>query len=446
MAANPPLPLLIKPDMRRRLQQRYEEAQRLTTQQPPDFRQIHDLLAECLSVDAGNTLYLDTLMANLRRRDAATPKTTWLGKLLGGWRRGGTRTESSGLAVGTDTRVTAEQSILRSAGDRLWATPRSPELLRSLAEAAEEANLDQTELRYWQLAAENAPSDAEIFRGLASTLSRQGRFEEAAAEWQKLLAVAPSDAAAGAALAVLKPAAGTGGMELVTLRQSYAGQSGNVELGLRLTEALIAAEQFSEADKILGDVLGASGGDLRVLEQREKLQLAKSSQRVAIARRWAASDANAKAKRLVGQLEGEHQRLEIEIWNARTERMPKDWSVRVELARRLKQVGNYSGAIQRLEEAQRLKVNHPGALIELGECWQHLRQFEKALELYEKAVSKAASLSSNDEVLKLARYRAAVLAAALGQREFARQNLTAILGADPEYKDARQRLDKLGSN
>src|SRR5262245_44245350 len=88
MSANSPLPLLIKPDMRRRLQQRYEEAQRLTTQQPPDFRRIHELLAECLHVDAGNTLYLDALMANLRRREAAKPqpKTTWLGRWFGGGR------------------------------------------------------------------------------------------------------------------------------------------------------------------------------------------------------------------------------------------------------------------------------------------------------------------------------------------------------------------------
>jgi tetratricopeptide (TPR) repeat protein len=180
------------------------------------------------------------------------------------------------------------------------------------------------------------------------------------------------------------------------------------------------------------------------LEEREKLQMAKSNQRLAIARRWKEFDAHPKAQTLATQLEGEHQRLEIEIWNNRTERMPNDWSVRLELARRLKQVGNFSGAIQRLEEAQKLKVNHPGAFIELGECFQHLRQFEKALHLYEQAVSKAETLSSNDEVLKLARYRTGVLATALGQRDFARQNLQALVTADPGFKDARQRLDKLG--
>jgi len=38
--------MLVTPDLRRRLQQRHEEAQRLSAQPRPDFRQIHELLAE----------------------------------------------------------------------------------------------------------------------------------------------------------------------------------------------------------------------------------------------------------------------------------------------------------------------------------------------------------------------------------------------------------------
>jgi tetratricopeptide (TPR) repeat protein len=281
---------------------------------------------------------------------------------------------------------------------------------------------------------------------LAEALSRQGRFDEAVAEWGRLLSLAPGDAAATAALGVLQPPASQIPNEFTALRHAWKNQPGNSEAGLKLADALIAAEQFAEAEQVLADVQSAAGADLKVLEEREKLQMAKSSQRLAIARRWKDHDSHPKAKALLTQLESEHERLEIEIWNSRTERMPNDWAVRLELARRLKQVGNFSGAIQRLEEAQNLKVNHPAALIELGECFQHLRQFEKALELYEQAVSKAESLSPSDEVLKLARYRTGVLAAALGQRTFARQHLEALVATDPDYKDARQRLDKLGVN
>jgi hypothetical protein len=45
--------------------------------------------------------------------------------------------------------------------------------------------------------------------------------------------------------------------------------------------------------------------------------------------------------------------------------------------------------------------------------------------------------------LNLARYRAAVLATALGNLPDARQWLTEIIANDPSFKDARERLDKL---
>jgi tetratricopeptide (TPR) repeat protein len=279
---------------------------------------------------------------------------------------------------------------------------------------------------------------------MALTLSRQGRFDEATAHWKRLLALSPKDEQAQVGLEIMQPSELQASDELLALKQAWMDEQGNKETGLQLAGALIAAGLFSDADTILADVQAAAGADLQVLEQREQLQLAKGIRRLSIARRWAALDSHAKSQKLVTQFAGEYQRLDIEIWNQRTDRMPKDWGVRLELARRLKQVGNFSGAIQRLEEAQRLKMNHPGAFLELGECWQHLRQFERALGMYEKAIAKAEMLSSNDEVLKLARYRAGVLGAALGQREFARHNFRAIVAADPLYKDTQERLDKLG--
>ena len=63
----PPPSLLITPDMRRRLQQRYEEAVRLIANRPCDFARVHELLADCLRTDPGNILYLEALFANLQQ-------------------------------------------------------------------------------------------------------------------------------------------------------------------------------------------------------------------------------------------------------------------------------------------------------------------------------------------------------------------------------------------
>jgi len=177
---------------------------------------------------------------------------------------------------------------------------------------------------------------------------------------------------------------------------------------------------------------------------REELRLKRSEHRLMIARRRAASDPHPRAQQLIGRLEEEHNRLAIDLLGARSERLPTDWAVRLELARRLKRAANFSGAVQRLEEAARWNADEPDVLIELGECWQHLRQFGKALDFYQQAVGAAESAPDRHESLQLARYRAAVLAAAMGRINLARLHLSMIVAIDPTFKDARERLDKLG--
>jgi tetratricopeptide (TPR) repeat protein len=145
----------------------------------------------------------------------------------------------------------------------------------------------------------------------------------------------------------------------------------------------------------------------------------------------------------VQRLEAEHDRLHIDISHLRCERWPTDWQLRVELAARLMLAGNFSGALQRLEEARRLAPEEPAILLALGEGWQHLRQFDKALEYYEQAAARLAP-TTPAEVACRVDYRAAVLAEALGQPAAARRHLQAVVAREAAYKDAAERLRRLG--
>jgi tetratricopeptide (TPR) repeat protein len=145
-------------------------------------------------------------------------------------------------------------------------------------------------------------------------------------------------------------------------------------------------------------------------------------------------------------LAAEHNRLEIDIFHVRSERYPGDLSLRLELARRLKRSGNFSGAIQRLEEARADDRLAGEALVELGECWQHLRQYGKALDYYRRAIETDERLSvtsTTPRPLVGALYRIGVLAAAMNQPAEAKAALARLVAIEPDYKDARQRLDNL---
>jgi len=384
--------LLITPDLRRQLQQGYEQAQRLAAAAHPDFGRIHDLLAECVRADPGNHLYLEALLANLR---SWRPRRSWLPR----WLRG---RQSPAPAASLEYRA------LLGAPDRLRQSPDGAALYRELADAAGACDFGEVELRYWEAAMAIEPKSVESRTGLARALTRQGLFQQAAAAWSSLLGEAQTAAEAKTALADLEPQ---------------------------------ADEQFDKQERALAEAQAAGASPLKILAEREGLQLARAQRRLDIARRRAAADPHPRTELLVHRLGDELARLEIEMLHLRSERLPGDWQVRLELARRLKQAGNFSGAIQRLDEAARIQPGEAAVLVELGECWQHLRQFDKALDYYQQAIAAAPNSAG-----PLALYRAGVLASAMGRTGEARQLLARLVAIDPAFRDARERLDKLGGS
>ena len=81
-----------------------------------------------------------------------------------------------------------------------------------------------------------------------------------------------------------------------------------------------------------------------------------------------------------------------------------------------------------------------GATLEMGECFQHLKQYGNAMKCYQ---SGSTDETAKFEVRKLALYRAAVLATALKNLEAATGYLEKVIELDPSYRDAGPRLDKL---
>jgi thioredoxin-like negative regulator of GroEL len=426
-----PLPsLLITPDARRRLQQRYEEARRIRRQTPRDYRQVHQLLAECLRADPGNILYLESLLANLREWQPASWRT-WLPRWL--------RTAQPPLAEASENQALAR---LREAPERLLAHHRDSAVLGELAAAAGQCQLEEIEVVYWREAVRWAPDDVQSLAGLARALSWCGRFDDALAVWRQIPEPARDNEAAQAIEDLARGPLSAEAADPPSLEQVNPA---DLESALEAARRLALAGNFEAAEQLLGQAQSAAGGNLRVHEARESLQLARSDHRLTIARRRTASDPHPRAAALVGRIEQEHNRLEIDIFHVQSERHSDDFSLRLELARRLQKAGNYSGAIQRLEEVRASPALAPAATLLLGECWQRLRQFARALDLYSDAGEMAeVQTPMDDTTLAAALYRRGVLAAAMNLPAEAREAFRRLLAIDPAYKDARQRLDNLG--
>ena len=136
-------------------------------------------------------------------------------------------------------------------------------------------------------------------------------------------------------------------------------------------------------------------------------------------------------------------RQEIEIFGARVHRYPDNVTWKYELALRLKSAGKYQEAIKAFQEAIK-DVRRRGVIsLELGECFQAIKQYQLAMQNYEVAIE---ALTDRElENRKRALYRAGVLAAALKDIDAAQKHLSAVATLDFGYRDVAKRLDKLRS-
>ena len=109
---------------------------------------------------------------------------------------------------------------------------------------------------------------------------------------------------------------------------------------------------------------------------------------------------------------------------------------------RLKAAGNHREAIRSFQEVVQDPRRKGAVSLELGECFQKIKQYQLAMQSYRTAVE---SLTERElELRKRALYRAGVLAAGLDDVDAARRYLSDLAALDFNYRDVAQRLDKLG--
>ena len=192
---------------------------------------------------------------------------------------------------------------------------------------------------------------------------------------------------------------------------------------------------------MLAKALAASGNDLKVREHVEDRQLRWARHRLHLAEKRLAEEDSVDNRQAVEHLRAAQLKREIEVYAARTTRYPENVTWKYELAMRLKAAGNHSEAIRYFQDVLQDARRKGAVALELGECFQKIRQYPLAMRNYQVAVE---SLTDREQELrKRALYRAGVLAAGLDDIDSARKYLSTLAELDFGYRDVAQRLDKL---
>jgi tetratricopeptide (TPR) repeat protein len=457
---------VVSPALRKKLQQCYDHGTKLMQQEKYDFDYAHSILVECVVNDPGNITYVEAFLQNLQRKYNNNKRGSFLA--FGG--KGGFK---KALAK------KAWSEVLKLGPDVLKSNPWDVPTLRGMAEACAAGGHSEVELRYLKNALDANPKDPEVNKHCAQSLARIGQFDQAIACWNRVDEARRGDTEAQRMISDLqitktqfRQAGGKGGMPVRSARssagasaeeseprpdtplrdkikltprqqleQSIANNPADVDAYLELAKLHVDEDRLGEAAHVLNKALAASGNQIRVQERAEDVEILRKRQQLSIAEKRAESDPGESSQELAQRLRDDLNRLELEIFDRRAQRYPNSLEMKFQLGLRLKRAGKTRDAIACFELSQKLAERRAGSALEIGECLQRQKMYEKALRYYALAAEEKAD--ERVELRKLALYRIGVLSEGLGNIDDAHRSLDELVRLDGNYRDATSRLDKI---
>jgi tetratricopeptide (TPR) repeat protein len=491
------------PAMRRKLQQCYQHGCKLMEKDVYDYDYAHTMFAECIIRDPGNLVYVESFLTNLDRKYGGNKKGSRFPTLGGNKsalkKAAGKKNWEEVLKLGPDVlksnpwdvptlRAIAEaceafdykEVELRYLRMALDTNPKDPDVNRHCAQSLQRMGHFDQAIVCWHRVEEARKNDQEAPKMIALLQMEKTRAKAGfgpalavggskppqpkAAAAAKTTAVMPANATAttdsgrlelpeGERAAPAKPAdsrmdgAADRRREVpLTPRQQLEQRllefPEDAAAALKLAHLHLEEERAADAERVLTKTLAASGNDLQVRERLEEVIVIKQRQRLQVAERLAEREKTDAATQLVTQLRQETTRAELDFYVVRSERYPQDLAIKHQLGLRLRRLGNLAEAAKVQLEAAQSGPHRASAYLELGECLQTLKQYPKAFEAYKRAIAAAAE-GDHPDLRKLATYRAGILAAGLKEFAIAEKLFQELLELDPQYKDARDRLDKI---
>ena len=445
-----PLAAQMSPAERSRLSQCF---QRGTQNAATNLDYAIEMFSACVLGDPGSAVYLQSLLGCLRKKHGPK-KTGGFGAFWPGSRSGSLKKAASAAQW---------REVIKQGVEILKSNPYDTGSLIAVADACGQLQLIDAQRVYLKTALDAAPADAEVNRQCARFLANHGEFDQAIACWVRVSNVKGLGDEAQreiAQLQVEKTIAAGHGMtgrpgakvgtattsneptdRIASLKRAVQEKPTEIEAYLELADLLEREATVEEAEAVLARALSASGNDLKVREHMEDRQLRWARHRVHVAEKRLETEDTPANRSTLERLRGAQVKQEIEIYSARCERYPENIGWRYELAMRLKAAGNHAEAIRHFQDVLQDPRRRGGVSLELGECFQKIKQYQLAMRNYIAAVE---SLTDREmELRKRALYRAGVLSAGLEDRDSAQKYLSTLAGLDYGYRDVAQRLDKL---
>jgi tetratricopeptide (TPR) repeat protein len=446
----------VSPAKRKRLQKCFEHGSMLSSKGECDY--ANQMFAQCVAGDPGNLIYTQNFLGNLIKKYKNNKKG---GKLAG--------MRGAGAKAGVKKAVMKKDwhGVVKAGIEYLAFNPWDAATLTDMAKACGELELDECQLAYLRLALDGSPKDMALNRLAADTFAQQAHFDEAIRCLERIAVANPKDneiqreigtmqvqktihkggyedAESSVDVSVEKKARElrTGGAMELTEEQQFRREirrhPEEVTNYLNLSDYFFKLEDFASAEKVMKEAVEATGAP-RASEALEDIQLHRARLELVRAQKRAADKKSEEAVSLFKRMKEELNKRELAIYAARCERYPGDFGLKYELGLRLKRAGKYREAVNEFQQARNEQRKTAAANLETGECFQQIKQYKLALKAYQEAVDTSGIW--DEDVKKLALYRAGWLAKGLKDYDTAEKYLSELAGLDFAYKDVSDLLD-----
>ena len=354
----------------------------------------------------------------------------------------------------------------------LMLNPWDTHLLVELGEVS--LQLDRGEIARFSYmeACMSAPKDKSIHVALAELLSNRGEFTEAQKVYQRIEQLDPNDLTIrkkindldvklterkgnyGQAESTQDVMVNKGGGRKgearyapgedkeTDLRHKIRKEPEVKEHYIALADYLRQAKRYEDARDVMSQALQLSGNDPNIREKIEDLELLLMNQNLELAKDKANDSGDADDRKQVAALANELRQRRIEVLSAREERYPANMNIKYELALLFMQLQKWPQAIpllQRSAQDPRLKGK---ALVALGKSFMYDKKLSLAKGQFERAVPEL-DLDNAPETFMECHYLLARVAEETGDPSLAEKHYGEVLVIDYDYKDARDRLEKL---
>lgn len=464
----------LSPAKKRRLKLAYTHGMKMA--QSGNYDYAVDMFCQCVSGDPSNVDYIKQLTNTLHKKYGDNKK----GDKMAGMKTMGPKATVKKCSVKKDWK-----GIFKPALEVLKVNPWDVTTLLELAAACENLGHEECELAWLRAALDYDMKDPNINKKAGMALARQKHYDQAIICWRRVEQAQPDNEEARKMIGQLsvertinkggldtaekasqtrtnlndpdqksglndtRDTSGGGQVEegeerktqeelaLDTIKQNPA-DAGNY---LHLSELYLSKSKYEEAENILKKGLEATGGDFKVVERLEDVQVERRQRELAAAEEKLAKQPTDENKLVKQKLRNELYKFELDVFRSRSDRHPEDATLAAELGLRLEKCGQAKEAITAYQRARNDPNVKGPVLMGLARCFVAIKQLKLGMNHLVEACEVIPDSDTDNK--KEALYLAGKLALKMSDVEKANAYLGQLAGIDFSYKDVSDLLDKL---